>query len=92
MAILVHEELEHHIVNIQRINARIIQVTLHSKNSHTPLTILCTYAPHSGKTKIQQKEHWGEVENTIEAFPNRHMLIWCTDANGQPDRDKEAEK
>ena len=48
VAILVHEELEHHIVNLKRINERIMQLTLHSKHSHTPLTILCTYAPHGG--------------------------------------------
>ena len=58
VAILIHEELEHDIVLIKRIDARIIQITLHSQNSHTPLTILCTYAQRSGKSKIEQKKHW----------------------------------
>jgi len=51
VAILVHGELEHHIVNIKRADARIMKITLHIKQSHTPLTILFTYAPHGGKTK-----------------------------------------
>ena len=78
VAILIHEELEHHIVNIKRTNERIIQVALHSKNSHTPLTILCTYAPHSGKTKMEKKDHWEEVKNQIAEIPNKHITICPT--------------
>ena len=47
VAILI-QELERQICNKKRINGRILQVTLHSKQSHTLLTILCTYAPHTG--------------------------------------------
>ena len=39
VAIMIHTELEHHITHIERINEHIIQVTLHSTHSHTPLTI-----------------------------------------------------
>jgi len=83
VAIHVHEELEHHIVNIKRIDARIMQLALHSKQSHTPLTILCTYAPHGGKTKVSQNEQWGKVRQTLQETSNRHLLIWRSGANGQ---------
>ena len=36
-----------------------------------------------GKTKISQNEHWGKVRQTLQETSNRHMLIWCADANGQ---------
>jgi len=83
VAILIHGELEHQITNIQQINGRIMQVTLHSPKSRTPLTILCTYAPQSGKKKTEQKAHWEQVQNTINEIPNKHILICCADTNGQ---------
>ena len=57
--------------------------TLQHEQSITPITILTTYAPHKGYTSTDRKKHWGEVEQTIQEIPKRHMVIWRADANGQ---------
>jgi len=56
--ILIREVLGRHIMDIVGINERIAQITLRIPNSHTPLTILCTYAPNTGKRKTEQKKRW----------------------------------
>ena len=60
-----------------------MKITLNSEQSHTPITILNTYAPHQGKNKAEQQEHWEEVQKTIKEIPTKHLIIWCADANGQ---------
>ena len=42
LAILIHEELEHRISHIHRIDHRILKITLQSRESHTPITIITT--------------------------------------------------
>ena len=37
-----------HISTIQRVDRRILKVTLDHPETHTPLTIIATYAPHQG--------------------------------------------
>ena len=88
---MVREEYEHHIANMKRINGRILQPTLHSKQSHTPLNMVCAFALHSGKREIEQKQHWAEVRGKLKEIPNRHMIIWRTDANGQLGRQEHTE-
>ena len=83
VAILIHEDLEQHITHIHRINHRIMKITMHSEESHTPVTIINTYAPHQGKTKTEQQEHWKMVQQTLKTTPRKHLTIWCADANGQ---------
>ena len=53
VAILIHEELEHHVVNIQRIDGRIIKVTLHSKK----LTYPAHYSKHICATLRKNKKN-----------------------------------
>ena len=60
VSILIHGDLEQHIVQIKRIDRRITQVTLHFPKSYMPLAIVCTYAPHQGSGQKEQKEHWGK--------------------------------
>ena len=62
VAILIHENLEQHILHIHRISHRVLKITMHSKETQTPVTIITTYAPHKGKSKKEQKEHWQEVK------------------------------
>ena len=54
VAILVHEELQHHIKQIERIDHRILKIIPTNKNATMPITILATYAPHAGYT-VEEK-------------------------------------
>ena len=51
VATMIHESATQHITHIRRISPRITRATLHRKESHTPVTISTTCAPHRGKTK-----------------------------------------
>jgi len=66
--ILIHEELAQRITSIVRTYRRIITVTLHSQKSHTPVTLINTYAPRKGLRK-QENEHWKRVEQTLKEIP-----------------------
>ena len=44
VAILVHEELQHHIKQIERIGHMSLKVILTSKNANAPVAILATHA------------------------------------------------
>ena len=92
VAILVHEDIERHIVHIHRINHRIMKITLRSDESHTPVAITNTYAPHQGKTKVEQDAHWKQAQQTIADTPSKHLKIWCADANGQIGKIKQEEQ
>jgi len=74
VAILVHKDLEQHITHIAKINNRIMHITLQSQKSHTPITILNTYAPHSGKSKTEQTEHWNQVGEVLKTC-QKHIII-----------------
>jgi len=71
--ILIREQIDHHITHIHQINRRLPNVTLQSKNSHKPLTILNTYAPHKGYAKLEQKEHWGKANQSIENTKSKYV-------------------
>jgi len=83
VAILIRGELERPITNTKRIDARITQVALNSMKSHTPIAILGTYAPRSGKSKQERQAHWATVTKTLTGNPDKHLLILRADANGQ---------
>jgi len=82
-AILIHEDLAQHIVHIHRVNHRIVKIILRSEESHAPITIINTYEPHRGKTKLEQSEHWEKVQEIIAPAQKKNLTIWCADANGQ---------
>ena len=69
VAIMVHEDLESHISHIHRIDHRIIKITLQSTESHTPITIINTYAPHTGRSQKEKQEHWQKARETIQQTP-----------------------
>ena len=75
--------IEQYISIIQRVVHRIMTSALHDKPKDIPITIIVTYAPHTGYSKEEKKEHWGKTRHTIDTIPKRHMTIWCADANGQ---------
>ena len=76
-----------HISTIERINGRIPNVTLDHKETHTPITLLVTYAPRKGYANQEKRKHWDEVGQVIETIPKKHTTIWGADANGQLSRD-----
>jgi len=88
VAIAIQTEMAPHISTISRINHRILKITLDHPKTHTPITILATYAPHSGHTNHERSNHWGAVSQTIKDIPRHHMAIWGEDANGQLGREK----
>ena len=55
VAILIHMELEHFISNIQRIDHRIMTITLHDQPKDIPITIAVTYAPHKGYSQKEKR-------------------------------------
>ena len=57
-----------------------------------PIQIISTYAPHNGHAEEDRGQHWEEVKEILNQTCKRHMIIWCTDANGQLGRDKKKVK
>ena len=87
VAILIHTELAHYISNIQRIDHRIMTVTLHDKPEDIPITIMVTYAPHTGYSKKEKAEHWQNGKHTYpdtETTPNNLVCRckWTTRPGG----------
>jgi len=49
-----------------------------------PIAILCTYAPHQGRIKKEQKEHWVKTQEIIKKnIPKKRMILRRADTNGQ---------
>jgi len=88
VSIAVHQEMAPHISTIQRIDNRILKITLDHPETHTPLTIIATYAPHQGYSNHEKNKHWEAVHKTLTETPRQHMAIWGADANGQLGREK----
>jgi len=64
VAILVHENLQHHIKQIERIVSRVMKIILARKNATAPITILATYAPHMGCT-VEEKNKTGTYRKKL---------------------------
>jgi len=93
VATLIHQDITPpYISTIKRVDRRITTVALQSEKATTPITILTTYAPHKGYSAKERKQHWDNVEETIQLIPKSHMLIWNTDANGQLGRQNKKNK
>ena len=91
-AIAMRHEMAPHISSIQRINHRILKITLDHPETHTPLTIIATYAQHQGYSNHEKNTHWAAVNKTLTETPRHHMTIWGADANGQLGRGKTNQK
>ena len=65
--------MEARIVHIRRTNHRIVKITLRSEESQMPVTVINTYAPHQGKTKVEQAEHWKLVHGTVKNTPSNTL-------------------
>ena len=76
MAIAVRHEMAPHISTIQRIDNRILKITLDHPDTHTPLTIIATYAPHQGYSNHEKNNHWEAVHKTLTETPRQHMTMW----------------
>lgn len=92
VAILIHNDLEQHITHIEQINNRTMHLTLQSNKTHTPITILNTYAPDNSKGRKEQKEHWQKVKEVLGRISKKHIIIWRTDANEQIGKIKQSEQ
>jgi len=71
-AILIHEHLERRIIYIHRIDRQILHVTLHSKQSHMPLTILTTYAPRKAYPENNKKNTGENTRNNKRNTTKTH--------------------
>ena len=65
-AIEIRQEMAQRLSVIRRINNRLLLVTLRRQDSHKPLTILVTYAPHHGYKQIEQQTQWRDAQQTIK--------------------------
>ena len=89
---MIHGSVQQYVTQIARRSIRVLRVTLDRYKSKMPIQILSTYEPHNGHAEAERRQQWQEAKEIPNKTCKRHMIIWCTDANGQPDRDKEAEK
>jgi len=87
IAIAIHEELDQHVCMVNRINESIMTITLDREQTHTPIAIIATYAPHQGYNNHEKNKHWEQVGKMLQEIPRKHMKIWGADANGQLGRD-----
>ena len=85
VGILIEQKLVEHVICVCREGNRLIRVTLDNQSvkGSIPITILCTYAPHSGHSAKDRQDHWNAVGKWLADIPERHFLMWGTDANGQ---------
>lgn len=81
VAVLIHEDIEQHIIHIRRINHRIVKITLRSEESNTPCNNTKLICATPRKTKTKQQEHWKEVHGTLRNVPTEQFAIWFADAN-----------
>ena len=62
-----------------------MKIILQKPNSikDKPISVIITYAPHSGYSGEERTKHWKQVKLVLESTPKTHVILWCTDANGQ---------
>ena len=79
--ILIHTELEQHITQIERVNNRIMYITLQNKTTQIPITILNTRMHHRGKVKRGKRTlatNKQYTRNTEETHNNpAHRCKWA---------------
>ena len=86
VAIILEPNIANMIFAIERIDNRIITITLDTPNNPIPVTIINTYAPHKGYRDEIRKEHWEKVTKQLGKIPKKHLKIWTADTNGQVGR------
>ena len=82
VAILVHEDTQHRIKQIGRVDSRVLKIILTGKNATSPIKILATYAPGMGYT-VEEKQHRNIAQETIGEIPTTNLCLSCADANGK---------
>ena len=86
-AVMIREIKHRCVAQISRRSSRVLRETIDRKNSKMPIQTLSTDQP-----RIVHKEdrlhHWKDVNEITNKTCNRHMTIWCADANGQLFRDE----
>ena len=60
-----------------------MKITLRSKKSHAPVTIINSYAPNTGFNEKEKEDRWTHMEETLKRTPGKHIIIWRAYANGQ---------
>ena len=72
--ILIRTELEQYISNIQRVDHRIMTITLRDQPKDIPIMIVASYGPH----RIQQKKNTGETTRNNRPDPQKaHGYLVC---------------
>ena len=74
VAVLVHEELQRHINQIERIGRRALGITLANRKATMQIAILATYAPPHGYT-VEKKQHWILARETVKQIPITNLCV-----------------
>ena len=83
LAIAIKKDIKENILQIARINERIMKIRLETNIHGGKITILNTYAPHMSYNAGEREEYWKKIGETLKEANRKDCIIWGTDNNGQ---------
>ena len=86
VAFIVHNQTIPHIVHINRINGRLMEIQFKTGDNIPNISILNSYAPHMGYNSIEINKYWNDINNYLNIISTDLVKIWCADNNGQLSR------
>ena len=84
VAIAIKANLTNFILNITRINGRIMELRLQTGKLTKNLSIINTYEPDINYEFNEISDRWDKLNNYMQNQPKKLIKCWRTDNNGQP--------
>lgn len=81
VGIILDQYLSQNVVDINRINDRIISVKL-ALEKQPCLNVVCAYAPQTGCPENEKQEFWEELYTYMGSIPTPEQNLICGDLNG----------
>ncbi|ESN99386.1 hypothetical protein HELRODRAFT_67464, partial [Helobdella robusta] len=80
VGIFVKEPLDQEVLDIKRINSRLIWIKLRLEKQ--TMTILSTYASQTGESEVMKNDFWAAFSDTISTIPKSETILIGGDLNG----------
>ena len=85
IGILMREPLSYSISDMEKINNRILKITLHGSPA---ITIISAYAPHGGYQVQERQLFYKSLHDTLQGLPTHHIKLVGGDLNAEIGKDK----
>lgn len=87
VGIVLSEEFQQTVVDVKRINDRIMAIQLCYKS--TTINVISAYAPQSGCSEAEKECFWKELEDVLSQFGKEGLVIIGADLNGHVGKSRE---